>query len=79
MKADETREIKNKEQLAICIRWVDDQFTVFEEPIGMFNIPQTDSATILAAIKDVLTRCSFPINKCRGQGYDRDPVTGLQT
>ena len=68
--ADETRDISNKEQLVICIRWVDSQYTVFEEPIGMFNIPQTDSAAILAAMKDVLLRCSLPIEKCRGQGYD---------
>ena len=68
--ADETRDISNKEQLVICIRWVDSQYLVYEEPIGMFNIPQTDSATIVAAIKDVLLRCSLPIEKCRGQGYD---------
>ena len=68
--ADETRDISNKEQLVICIRWVDSQYSVYEEPIGMFNVPQTDSSTILTAIKDVLMRCSFPIEKCRGQGYD---------
>ena len=29
--ADETRDVHNKEQPAICIRWVDDQLNIHED------------------------------------------------
>ena len=29
--ADETRDVGNKEQLAICIRWVDVDFEIYED------------------------------------------------
>lgn len=68
--ADETRDRSNKEQLVICLRWVDGDFNVYEEPIGLFQVPETTAATLFAVIKDVLLRCSLPIELCRGQGYD---------
>ena len=68
--ADETRVVQNKEQLAICIRWVDDERNIHEDPIGLVHVEKTDSKFLHSAIKDVLIRCSLPISRCRGQGYD---------
>lgn len=68
--ADETRDASNKEQLVLCLRWVDEKFDIYEEPIGMFNVPETNAITIFTCIKDVLLRCALPIQMCRGQGYD---------
>lgn len=36
----------------------------------MFNVPLTDADTLLNSIKDVLIRCTLPLEQCRGQGYD---------
>ncbi|XP_044163435.1 uncharacterized protein LOC122947894 [Acropora millepora] len=39
--ADETVDISNKEQLVICIRWVDDRFVIHEDFIGMYPLERT--------------------------------------
>ena len=39
--ADETADISNKEQLVICIRWVDDRFVIHEDFIGMYPLERT--------------------------------------
>ena len=39
--ADETADISNKEQLVICIRWVDDCFVINEDFIGMYPLERT--------------------------------------
>ena len=64
--ADECRDITNKEQLSICIRWVSKDFQVNEDFIGMMQVDKTDSATITRAIQDVLLRCILPLESCRG-------------
>ena len=49
--ADKTSDINNKEQLVICIRWVNKGFAVCEDPVGLVNIPLTDSETIYQVSK----------------------------
>lgn len=68
--ADETRDMSNLEQLTICIRWVDAQYGVHEDFIGLLQVPNTTAATLAAGIKDVLLRCNLPLAQCRGQAYD---------
>ena len=68
--ADETRDQSGLEQLYISIRWVDESYTVSKDIIGMMEIQQTDALTISNALKDVLLRCSLPLQQCRGQAYD---------
>ena len=68
--ADETRDIDNKEQLALCVRWVDEEFVIHEDLIGMVHVEKTDANSLTAAIKDVLLRCSLPMVLCKGQAYD---------
>ena len=68
--ADETRDISNQEQLSICIRWIDSEFSIHDDLIGMVHVEKTDATSISTAIKDVLFRCSLSISQWRGQGYD---------
>ena len=68
--ADETRDESGKEQLTISLRWVDEFYNINEDLIGMFQVQKTDTQAIVNAIKDVLLRCSVPVNQCRGQAYD---------
>ena len=49
--ADETADISNKEQLVICIRWVDDDLVIHEDFIGMHPLKDTTTDHIVFIIK----------------------------
>jgi hypothetical protein len=68
--ADKTRDISNKEQLSICIRWVSENYTVYEDFIGMLAVTKFDADSLVAAITDILCRCCLKFEDCRGQAYD---------
>ena len=68
--ADEATDVSCAEQLNISIRYVDDQYIIHEDSIGLFQLSSTDAATITHAIKDILVRTSLPLSLCRGQAYD---------
>ena len=68
--ADEATDVRKCEQMCICIRWVDDSYEVYEDPIGLLKVPKTDAETLYTALRDVCIRCMLPLEKCRGQAYD---------
>ena len=51
--ADEATDVACKEHLSIVIRWVSCEYEIHEEPVGLVQLPKTDSATIYEALKDV--------------------------
>ena len=67
---DEYTGISNKEQLAICIRWVDKELEAHEDFLEFYKVPDIDAETIVSAIKDVLLKLQLSIVNCRGQRYD---------
>ena len=68
--ADECRDIANKEQLTICLRWVDDDLEPHENFIGFYEIPNINADTIFSAIQDCLIRMDLSLQNCRGQCDD---------
>lgn len=68
--ADEATDISRNEQLCVSIRWVDSHYDIHEYPIGLVQLPNTKALTIFNTIKDVLIRCSLPLDLCRGQAFD---------
>ena len=68
--ADEASDVCEHEQLCATIRWVEKDFTICEEPVGLFCVSKTDSSTLFTVMKDILCRCSLPLALCRGQAYD---------
>ena len=36
--ADETRDLSNREQMVICLRWASDEYEVFEDQIGVVQL-----------------------------------------
>ena len=66
--ADECTDSSNKEQLVICIRWIDDHLDPHEDFIGLYKVDNITADTLVAAIKDVLT--CLNLQRCRGQCYD---------
>ena len=49
--ADETAEVSNKEQVVVCIRWVDSNFSVHEEFVGLRPVARTTADEIVGVIK----------------------------
>lgn len=68
--ADEATDVSNNEQFNISIRWVDEEYTISEESIGLMQLPDTFADSVVVVIKDVLRRCNLPLVMCRSQAYD---------
>ena len=67
---DEYTDISNKEQLTICIRWVDKELEAHKDFLRIYNVPDIGAETIVSAIKDVLLKLQLSLVNCRGQCYD---------
>ena len=77
--ADETRnnciplvEIVNcgGEQSTISLRWVDTDYNIYEDLIGMVEVESTTAENLSFTIKDTLLRSVLKLSQCRGQAYD---------
>ncbi len=68
--ADECTDSANKEQVVICLRWVDHKLEVHEDFIGLYNVPDISANTIFSVITDCLLRMNLQWNRCRGQCFD---------
>ena len=65
--ADEITDSSNREQLVVCLLWVDE---VQEDFLGLYQVPDIASDTIVKCLRDVLIRMNLNINNCRVQCYD---------
>ena len=63
---DESTDISNKEQAAVCIRWVSENFEIREDFIGLFELHSITSDAIFNMLKDVLLRFNLPMSKIKG-------------
>jgi hypothetical protein len=52
--ADETTDASNRQQLVVCIRWIDDGLQAHEDFIGLYKIDNTKASTPAESIKDVV-------------------------
>ena len=68
--ADETADVSIKEQLVVCIRWVDDKFVIHEDFIGMWPLPRTTADQIVETLREALQQMNLDIQNARGQCYD---------
>ena len=59
--ADETADVSNREQLVICIRWVDDFFVIHEDFSGMHPLERIKADQIEAMLKNALLRIDLNI------------------
>ena len=62
--ADEATDVSHTEQLSITIRWVDKEYQVHEDMLGLKELRDTKATTIHYEIKHVLIRCSLPVSQC---------------
>ena len=67
---DEYTDVSNKQQLSMCVRWIDDSLNPHEDFLGFYEFPNMASDTIASAIKDSLTSFNLPLSDLRGQTCD---------
>ena len=48
--ADEATDVSRNEQMSLSIRWIDDSYKIYEEPIGLVQLPDTKARTIYSVI-----------------------------
>ena len=51
----------NHDQFVLCLRWVDDNFNMHEEFIGLQSVPNIAADTLVAVICDVLIRIAVQL------------------
>lgn len=56
--------------LNILVRWVNSEYDIHEDALGLVQLPDTRAVTLFSVIKDVLIRCSLPISQYRGQAFN---------
>jgi len=52
--ADEATDIVKREQLNASIRWVNSNYEISENPVGLYCLPNTAAEIVYEVIKDVL-------------------------
>ena len=67
---DEATDAANREQLNLSLWWVNDNYEVSEDAVGLFSLPNTTADTIFTVIEDILSLCSLPLSLCRGHAFD---------
>ena len=76
---DECTDSSNREQVVLCIRWINDELEPHEDFIGLYKVDNILANTIVSVIKDSLIRMNLSLSKCRGQCYDGASVmTGVR-
>ncbi|XP_052155489.1 uncharacterized protein LOC127773465 [Oryza glaberrima] len=68
--ANESSDAYQKEQLALCLRFVNTTGQLVERFLGLVHVEDTTSLTLKEAIKSLLIKYQLPLSKVRGQGYD---------
>ncbi|XP_050147382.1 uncharacterized protein LOC126622675 [Malus sylvestris] len=67
---DEARDVSVKEQMAMVLRYVDDNMHIIERFVGIQHVANTTSSSLKDAIDTLFSRNDLSISKLRGQGYD---------
>jgi len=64
--ADEVTDVSNREQVVVCIRWVDEELQPHEDFLGLYKVDDIKADTIVAILQDILARMNLALNNCQG-------------
>ena len=59
--ADGATDVVYQKQLNLSILYVDNEYELPEDSLGLLQMPATDAATIVTVINDILLRTSLPL------------------
>lgn len=77
VQVDEAADVSIHEQMCLTVKWVNDNYKINEDPIGLIEIPKTDALTLSSALKDDLIHCMLPVSQCREQTYMYDSAANM--
>ncbi|PUZ40799.1 hypothetical protein GQ55_9G452100 [Panicum hallii var. hallii] len=82
--ADESSDVSHKEQLALCVRYIDKSGRPCERYLGIVHVDDTTSSSLKEAIQSLLVNNGLTMTQIRGQGYDgasnmKGEIKGLKT
>ncbi|CAL9706252.1 unnamed protein product [Knipowitschia caucasica] len=67
---DGTQDIHGKEQVSICLRYVDKDLVPQEDFVGLYEVQGTTGEQMAKVAADMLLRLNLPMSGLRGQTYD---------
>ncbi|SPT20885.1 unnamed protein product [Triticum aestivum] len=67
---DECRDVSDKEQMAVVIRYVDTHGLSNERFVGVLHVEETTSAYLKSKIDFIIAKLGLSPQQVRGQGYD---------
>jgi hypothetical protein len=81
--ADEASDVSHRQQLVVCLRYVDKLGMPCEHFLGVVYVRDTTSLSLKEAIQDLLVGHHLTLTQIRGQGYDgasnmRGGIKGLK-
>ncbi|XP_021763148.1 zinc finger MYM-type protein 1-like [Chenopodium quinoa] len=81
---DESSDASQKEQMALCVRYVDKKGMIMERFLGIVHVRDTTALSLKEAILSLLNEHSLSLSRVRGQGYDgasnmKGEINGLKT
>ena len=69
--SDEVTDSSNKEQIIVCLRWVDSKFVAYEDFIGLRHVDDITTDTVVRVLTDTILRMNLKMSMCRAQCYDQ--------
>ncbi|XP_029150130.1 uncharacterized protein [Arachis hypogaea] len=67
---DEARDISIKEQLSVCLRYVNKEGQVREHFLGLVHVSNTNALSLKLALESLLETYNLSLSRVRGQGYN---------
>ena len=67
---DESRDISNKEQMAVVLRYVNEKGYIMERFLGIVHVGDTTALALKSAIDVFFAKLGLRISRICGQGYD---------
>ncbi|XP_025669851.1 uncharacterized protein [Arachis hypogaea] len=67
---DEARSISIKEQMSVCLRYVNKEGQVREHFFGLVHVSNTNALSLKLALESLLETYNLSLSRVRGQGYD---------
>jgi hypothetical protein len=82
--ANEASDVSHRQQLVVCLRYIDKLGRQCEHFLGVVHVRATTSLSLKEAIQDLLVGHYLTLTQIRGQGYDgasnmRGEIKGLKT
>ena len=54
LESDEVTDASNKEQVIVCLRWVDEKLVAHEDFVGLHHVDNIKTDTIVQVLKDTI-------------------------